>query len=84
MLAVLRRNPVALGLAMLLHIGLAVFLIFEVDWRDKVKPIGADVQVVQAQLVDQQELDAEAEKKEGRAEAREGRCGRAAEQEGKR
>ena len=34
MLSVLRRNPLALGLAILLHIGLAVFLIFEIEWRD--------------------------------------------------
>ena len=61
-LAVLRRNPVALGLAVLLHLVLAVFLIFEIDWRDEVKPIGADVVVVQAELIDQQKLDAEVEK----------------------
>lgn len=63
MLAVLRRNPVALGLAILLHIALAVFLILEVDWRDEIKPIGADVLVVQATLVDQRELDAVENKK---------------------
>jgi colicin import membrane protein len=62
-LAVLRRNPVALGLAILLHVALAVFLILEVDWRDPIKPIGADVVVVQATLVDQQKLEAVAEKK---------------------
>ena len=61
MLAVLRRNPVALVLAILLHVALGVFLILEVDWRDEVKPIGGDVQVVQAQLVDQRELEAEQE-----------------------
>ncbi len=59
MWAVLKRNPVALMLAVMLHIGLAFFLIFEVNWGDKVKPIGGDVQVVQAQLVEQQTLDAE-------------------------
>ena len=70
MLAVLRRNPVALALAILLHIGLAVFLVFEVDWREEVKPIGADVQVVQATLVDQRELEAAARKKQDEERAR--------------
>ena len=70
MFAVLRRNPVALGLAILLHIALAVFLIFEVDWRDEVKPIGADVKVVQATLVDQQKLEAAAKKKQDEQRAK--------------
>lgn len=58
MFAVLRRNPVALVLAILLHIGLALFLVFEVDWGEAVKPIGSDVQVVQATLVEQEQLEA--------------------------
>lgn len=80
MLAVLRRNPVALALAILLHIGLAVFLIFEVDWREEVKPIGADVQVVQATLVDQQQLEASAKKKQDEARARAAAAKRAEEE----
>jgi colicin import membrane protein len=56
--AVLKRNPVALVLAILLHIGLALFLILEVDWGEAVKPIGGDVKVVQATLVDHETLEA--------------------------
>ena len=56
MLAVFRRNPLALVLAILLHVGLAVFLILEINWRDPVKPIGGDVKVVQAELVDDQSI----------------------------
>ena len=80
MLAVLRRNPVALGLAILLHIALAVFLILEVDWRDQVKPIGADVVVVQAELVDQRKLEAAAQKHKD-AEAAKAAAARRAEQQ---
>lgn len=58
LLAVLRRNPVALVLAILLHVGLAVFLITEIDWSDLVKPIGSEVKVVQATLVDHEKLAA--------------------------
>jgi len=79
-LAVLRRNPVALGLAILLHIALAVFLILEVDWRDQVKPIGADVVVVQAELVDQRKLEAVAQKHKD-AEAAKAAAARRAEQQ---
>jgi len=69
MWAVLKRNPVALALAVLLHLGLAFFLIFEVDWGDKVKPIGGDVQVVQAELVDGAQLEAEKRRKAAEAAA---------------
>ena len=70
MLAVLRRNPVALGLAILLHIALAVFLALEIEWRDEVKPIGADVMVVQATLVDQQQLEATAKQRQDEERAK--------------
>ncbi|MGB5640680.1 MAG: hypothetical protein WBM63_16310, partial [Sedimenticolaceae bacterium] len=54
----------ALLLAVLLHLGLAVLLVVGIDWREPVKPIGADVVVVQAQLVDQEKLDAEVSKRQ--------------------
>ena len=70
----------ALGLAILLHIALAAFLILEVDWRDPIKPIGADVVVVQATLVDQQKLEAVVEKKKN-AEREKAAAAQRAEQE---
>ena len=83
MFSVLRRNPVALGLAVLLHVALAVFLALEVDWRDKIKPIGADVVVVQARLVDQRELDAAVSQRKAseRAEAQKIAAAKRAERE---
>lgn len=69
MWAVFRRNPLALLAAVLLHVALAVFLFFEIDWREPVKPIGGDVKVVQAELVDIRELQAADERREAEARA---------------
>ena len=67
MWSVLRRNPVALLLAILLHVGLVVFLVFEIDWRDEVEPIGGDVKVVQARLIDVARIEAD-ERQQAQAE----------------
>lgn len=59
MFAVLKRNPVAFALAVLLHLGLAVLLIFGVDWQEKPPPLPGGAQVVQARVVSQQAVDQE-------------------------
>jgi colicin import membrane protein len=68
MLAVFRRNPKALLFAILLHLLLVVFLVIEFDWRDTVKPIGGDVQVVQAELVARDPYEVERERRQAEAE----------------
>ena len=62
MFAVLRQNPLALTLAVLLHLGLLAFLVIGVDWQEKPKALPANAQVVQARVVDQAAVEAERNK----------------------
>ena len=59
MLAVLKQNPLALLLAVVLHLLLAVFLVVGVDWKVKPKGLPATADVVQARVVDEQQLQSE-------------------------
>ncbi len=74
---VIRRNPMAVFMAILLHIALAAFLIFGVDWKEKPKMAALPkADVVQAKVIDARQVDEEVEKlklaetvKKARAEA---------------
>ena len=59
MLAVLKQNPLALLLAVVLHLLLAVFLVVGVDWQDKPKGVPATANVVQAKVIDAKQLQTE-------------------------
>ncbi len=48
----LRRNPLAVVLAVVMHLAILVFLAVGVDWWRTPKPIASDVQVVQARLIE--------------------------------
>ena len=62
MFAVIKRNPLAAGLAIALHLALVALLIFGVDWwREPVRP-KPPANLVQAQAVDARQLEAEVEK----------------------
>lgn len=62
MLAIIKRNPMAAVIAVLMHIGIILFMIVGVDWLEKPKQPRSDVQVVQARVVDQSRVAAEIEK----------------------
>ncbi len=59
MLDVLRQNPLALVMAVIMHVVIVAFLVVGVDWREKPRQLGSDVKIVQARVVDQKKLDAE-------------------------
>ncbi len=62
MLDVIRRNPRAFVIALLMHLLLVVFLVVGVDWREKPKPLASQAQVVQAKVVDASQLKREVAK----------------------
>jgi len=74
---VIRRNPLAVFMAVLLHVALAAFLLFGVDWKEKPKVAALPkADVVQAKVIDAARVDEEMEKlklaetvKKARAEA---------------
>lgn len=59
---VLRRNPVTLGIAVLMHVALVVLLVVGLDWLRPEKPKPAKVNVVQARVVDAEKLQSEVDK----------------------
>lgn len=67
MLSVIKRNPVSVVLAILLHILIVVFLIYGFDWSKLRKPASPKANVVQAHTVDAKQLD-QAKEKEKAAE----------------
>ena len=69
MWAVIRRNPLAALLALVLHLLLAGFLIFGVDWWDAPQPIKPKAPPIQAQVIDGQKLEAE-KQRQAQAEQR--------------
>ena len=56
---VLRSNPLAVLLAVLMHVVIVAFLVVGVDWREKPKPVASTVEVVQARVVDEKKLQTE-------------------------
>jgi colicin import membrane protein len=60
----IRENPRAVMYAVLMHLILLALLVFSLDWTPKIsRPAGQQVPI-QAELVDQRQLDAVAEKKQ--------------------
>jgi colicin import membrane protein len=60
--SVIKRNPVSVMLAVLLHIMIVAFLIFGFDWSKLHKPASPKANVVQAHTVDAKQLDLSREK----------------------
>lgn len=59
MLDVIRRNPGAFVIALLMHLLLVVFLVVGVDWRKKPKPLDSRAHVVQAKVIDASQVERE-------------------------
>jgi colicin import membrane protein len=62
MSSILRRNPLAVVLAVLMHVAIIAFLVVGVDWRKAPQPQAVSGQPVQAKLVDESRLKAEVER----------------------
>jgi len=56
MWSILRRNPLAALLAVLMHVVIVAFLVVGVDWRKPPVPVATNVEVVQAKIVDEAKL----------------------------
>jgi len=62
MFQIVKRNPLAAVLAVLMHVVIIAFMVVGVDWLEKPKPIKSRVEVVQAKVIDQAKVDAEVAK----------------------
>ena len=70
----IRENPRAVMYAVLMHLILLALLVFSLDWTPKIsRPAGQQVPI-QAELVDQRQLDAVAEKKQAEQRKIEDEC----------
>ena len=58
---ILRRNPLAFLLAVVMHVAIVAFLVVGVDWRERPKPVASDVAIVEATEVDGGRLAAQME-----------------------
>ncbi|MEN8108692.1 MAG: hypothetical protein ABFS22_11885, partial [Pseudomonadota bacterium] len=60
----IRENPRAVMYAVLMHLLLLVLLVFSLDWTPKItRPAGQKIPI-EAKLIDQHQLDANAERKQ--------------------
>ncbi len=59
MLQILRRNPLAAAIAILMHLGIILLMVFGLDWWDTPEPKRYKADVVQARVVDAAKVDAE-------------------------
>lgn len=59
---ILRHNPLAVILAVLMHVVIIAFLLVGVDWREKPRPMTSTVEIVKARVVDESRLQAEIKK----------------------
>jgi len=64
MSGLIRRNPLAVFLAILLHIAIVAFMLVGVDWLEKPKKLASTVKIVNARVVDESKLQAELKKLE--------------------
>ncbi|MBA1330541.1 hypothetical protein QQ73_04975, partial [Candidatus Endoriftia persephone str. Guaymas] len=68
MFSVVKRNPVAVLLALLLHLALGFFLLFGMEWDDKPQRPRTSAPVVQAKAVEDPAKLAAAKQKQRQAE----------------
>jgi colicin import membrane protein len=62
MFQILKQNPVAAVIAVLMHVIIILFLVVGVDWLKKPEQPAGKVEVVQARVVDASKVDAEVRK----------------------
>lgn len=61
MLQIIKENPRAALIALLMHLAIILFMIVGVDWLEQPQPARSTVEVVQARVVDQSQIDAQLE-----------------------
>jgi len=59
---IIRRNPLAVVIAVIMHIAIIAFMVIGVDWLEKPVQPKSNVDIVQAKVIDQSRVDAEVEK----------------------
>jgi colicin import membrane protein len=59
---IIKRNPKAFAMAVAMHLALLFFLVFGLDWLERPKAGGPKVDVVEAKVIDEHQIKAEAEK----------------------
>lgn len=59
MFAILRRNPLAAAIAIVMHLAIILLMVFGLDWLEKPQAPKIKVDVVQARVVDASKVDAE-------------------------
>lgn len=62
MLKIIRDNPKAFLLAVVVHVMMIVALSFSIDWTSRHKTAASDVKVIQAVMIDESKIKAEAER----------------------
>ncbi len=59
MFSILKRNPLAAAIAIVMHLAIILLMVFGVDWLEKPQAPKFKVDVVQARVVDASKVDAE-------------------------
>ncbi len=59
MFAILKRNPLAAAIAIIMHLAIILLMIFGLDWWEQPEPKKYKPEVVQARVVDAAKVDAE-------------------------
>ncbi len=62
MIEIFKRNPVAVVIALVMHLVIVLFMLVGVDWLKKPQQPTSVVEVVQARVVDHAKVAAEVEK----------------------
>ncbi|PLY15673.1 MAG: cell envelope integrity protein TolA [Sedimenticola sp.] len=62
MLQILKRNPMAALIAVLMHLVIILFMVVGVDWLEKPQQPKSNVEVVQARVIDQSKVVEEAQR----------------------
>lgn len=62
MFSILKRNPLAAAIAIVMHLAIILLMIFGLDWLEKPQAQKFKVDVVQARVVDAAKIDAEVER----------------------
>ena len=70
MLQILKRNPLSVVIAILMHLAIIAFMLVGVDWLEKPKQVKVNVDVVQARVIDNAKVMTEVERLKKRDQER--------------
>ena len=59
---IIKSNPLAVVIAVVMHIVIVAFMLVGVDWLEKPVQPKSNVEIVQAKIIDQSKVNAEAER----------------------